>query len=311
MNISELKSAFHSNNITKPDFISSAYAMFHSKLFDYANSLGDTDIREISIDSKGVVFTIRSSGIKVRCQPGDHRSPPVETFNFADFEPAESRMMQKLFEGQRTFFDIGANIGWHSLTLSARFRDAQFLCFEPIPDTYTHLQENILLNAFSNIKTYNLALSNVSSKKDYFFYTACSGNASAVDLSTRPDVEKIECQQIRLDELMENANLPAPDFIKCDVEGAELLVFQGGIDTIRSSKPIVMAEILRKWSTKYGYNPNDIFQMFTELGYLAFTTDGYHLMPFTAMTDETLETNFFFLHPKKHTSRIQRFICQP
>lgn len=307
MNIYELKSAYHGNNITKPDFISSAYAMFHSKLFDYANSLGDTDIKEISIDAKGVVFTIRSSGIKVRCQPDDHRSPPVETFNFADFEPSESRMMQKLFEGNKTFFDIGANIGWHSLTLSARFRDSHFYCFEPIPETFRHLQENILLNAFNNIKTYNLALSNSSSKKEYFFYKACSGNASAVDLSTRPDVEKIECQQVQLDEFMRNANLPAPDFIKCDVEGAELLVFQGGADTIASAKPIIMAEILRKWSAKYGYNPNEIFQLLTGLGYLAFTTDGYHLMPFTEMTNETPETNFFFLHQKKHTTQIQRF----
>ena len=99
MNISELKAAYQANTVAKPDFISSAYAMFHANLFDYANNLSSTDIREISIDAKGVVFTVRSSGIKVRCQPGDHRSPPVETFNFSDFEPAESRMMHKLFDG--------------------------------------------------------------------------------------------------------------------------------------------------------------------------------------------------------------------
>lgn len=307
MNISELKAAYQANTVAKPDFISSAYSMFHANLFDYANNLSSTDIREISIDAKGVVFTVRSSGIKVRCQPGDHRSPPVETFNFSDFEPAESRMMHKLFDGLKNFFDIGANIGWHSLTLSAKFRDAQFFCFEPIPDTYQHLLENIRLNAFENINTYNLALSNVNSRQDYFFYKSCSGNASAVDLSTRPDVEKIECQQVRLDELMGKANLPSPDFIKCDVEGAELLVFQGALDTINSSKPIIMAEILRKWSAKYDYNPNQIFKLFFDIGYRAFTTDGYFLTPFTEMTEETKETNFFFLHEQSHGTQIHRF----
>ena len=308
MNISELKSAYQNNTVAKQDFISSAYSMFHANLFDYANNLSSTDIREISIDAKGVVFTVRSSGIKVRCQPGDHRSPPVETFNFADFEPAESRVMQKLFEGLDTFFDIGANIGWHSLTLSSRFRDAQFFCFEPIPDTYQHLLENIHLNAFQNIKTYNTALSNTTRKQNFFFYRACSGNASAVDLSTRPDVEKIECHQVRLDEFMGEAKLPSPDFIKCDVEGAELLVFQGAQDTIRTAKPIVMAEILRKWSAKYDYNPNQIFRMFFDMGYRAFTTDGYFLTPFTEMTDDTKETNFFFLHEQAHAVQINRFI---
>jgi len=220
-------------------------------------------------------------------------------------------MMHKLFEGMDTFFDIGANIGWHSLTLASSYRDARFLCFEPIPDTFKHLQDNIMLNAFTNISTYNLALSNVTTKKDYFFYTACSGNASAVDLSTRPDVKTIECTEVKLDELMEESSLPKPDFIKCDVEGAELLVFQGATETIRNGKPVVMAEILRKWSARYGYNPNEIFQMFQAMGYLAFTTDGYALKPFAEMTDDTLETNFFFLHEKEHALQIRRFLFQP
>jgi FkbM family methyltransferase len=307
MTISELKAQFREGKIEKPDFIKESYHLFHQHLFDYSASLAETDIKAISVDAKGVVFTVRSSGIKVRCQPGDHRSPPVETFNFADFEPAESKMMDKLFEGKATFFDIGANIGWHSLTLSSKYRHADFYCFEPIPATYQHLQDNIELNGLSNIHTYNLALSNTTSIQDYYFYTACSGNASAKDLTDRDDVEKVECHQIKLDELMTQQPLPEPEFIKCDVEGAELMVFQGALATLKQAKPIVMAEILRKWSAKYDYKPNEIFTLFDELGYAAFTTDGYTLKPFEEMTDETVETNFFFLHKTKHASLITRF----
>ena len=61
------------------------------------------------------------------------------------------------------------------------------------------------------------------------------------------------------------------DFLKCDVEGAELKVFQGGLATITSDKPIVFSEILRKWSRKLGYNPNEIFSFFYDLQYRAFT----------------------------------------
>lgn len=308
MKFTELKASFSSGKIDKPEFIRRAYQMFHETLFDYAANLGDTDVREISIDARGVVFVIRSSGIKVRCQLGDHRSPPVETFNFADFEPHESRMMLKLFEGGKYFYDIGANIGWHSLTLAARFRDAIFFCFEPIPKTYEYLQDNIALNAFDNIRTYNIALSNSNSPHDYYFYEACSGNASAVNLTAREDVRKVECPQTRLDDLVqESGPCCPPDFIKCDVEGAELLVFQGARETIARYKPVVMAEILRKWSAHYHYNPNEIFHLFAVLGYRAFTTDGYFLRKFSKMTEESDETNFFFLHAERHAIQIERF----
>lgn len=309
MNIAELKAAFAAGSIDKPEFIKRSYLLFHATLFDFAANLPATDIRDISIDAKGVVFTIRSSGLKVRCQQGDHRSPPVETFNFADFEPRESRMMAKLFDGGKTFYDIGANIGWHSLTLAARHRDATFHCFEPIPETYGHLQDNIALNTFTNIRTYNLALSDSNSPRDYYFYEACSGNASAVNLTARDDVRTIQCPQTRLDDLVGEQSLAAPDFIKCDVEGAELQVFRGATTTLAKHRPVVMAEILRKWSAQYDYNPNEIFRLFFDLGYRAFTTDGYFLHDFREMTEETLETNFFFLHAEKHAVQIARFLA--
>ena len=308
MRIADLKSSFKDGKIEKPEFIKNAYEQFHTKLFDYAANIGATDIKEISIDQRGVVFFIRSSGIKIRCQLGDHRSPPFETFNFADFEPRESLMMLKLFEGNKNFYDIGANIGWHSLTLAARFRDACFYCFEPIPKTYEHLQDNIALNSFSNIQTFNLALSDSNSLHDFFFYNACSGNASAANLTGRSDVQTISCPQKKLDDLLAEEVLSPPDFIKCDVEGAELLVFQGAKETLAQHKPMVMAEILRKWSAKFDYNPNQIFQLFSRIGYSAFTTDGYSLLPFGEMTEETAETNFFFLHKDKHAAQIQRFL---
>lgn len=53
----------------------------------------------------------------------------------------------------------------------------------------------------------------------------------------------IECQQRRLDDLVQDGTVPRPDFIKCDVEGAELLVFRGGRSTFdRPDAPIVLFE---------------------------------------------------------------------
>jgi hypothetical protein len=91
------------------------------------------------------------------------------------------------------------------------------------------------------------------------------------------------------------------------VEGAELLVFKGAMDTIARDKPIVFSEILRKWSEKFSYNPNEIFTLFHAQGYEAFTVKGKYLSQFGSMDENTIETNFFFLHSEKHADLIARF----
>ena len=97
------------------------------------------------------------------------------------------------------------------------------------------------------------------------------------------------------------------DFIKCDVEGAELLVFKGGLNTIKRDKPIIFSEILRKWSAMFNYDPNEIFDLFKSEGYLAFTVNTNVLLPFCRMDESTVETNFFFLHAEKHRDLILKW----
>ena len=70
---------------------------------------------------------------------------------------------------------------------------------------------------------------------------------SSRNLENLPDVKKYYIKAKTLDEYCCSNNL-SPDFIKCDVEGAELLVFKGAKNTLINNKPIVFSEILRKWS---------------------------------------------------------------
>ena len=88
------------------------------------------------------------------------------------------------------------------------------------------------------------------------------------------------------------------------IEGGELFAFSGGSKTIERDKPIIFTEILRKYCLKYNYNHNEIFEWFYSRGYRAFTVHGKTLKSFKFMDENTLQTNFFFLHAKKHSSAI-------
>ena len=178
--------------------------------------------------------------------------------------------------------------------------------FEPIPKTYQSLTTNIDLNSLSNISTHNFGFSDKGGEFDFYYYPEGSGNASSANVTGRSDTEVVKCKVKTLDEYVNESNEQI-DFIKCDVEGAELLVFKGGMDAIKNSKPIVFSEILRKWSEKFNYNPNEIFELFHKLGYLSFTVNGGFLERFYKMDESTQETNFFFLHQKKHGDLIDKF----
>ena len=97
------------------------------------------------------------------------------------------------------------------------------------------------------------------------------------------------------------------DFIKCDVEGAELFVFQGGIRTIEQDKPIIYAELLRKWSAKFNYHPNELINLLRDLGYRCFTAKENKLVEFFNMDDHTIENTFFFIHPQNHEDLIEKY----
>ena len=108
-----------------------------------------------------------------------------------------------------------------------------------------------------------------------------------------------------MDSFVREMNIQQLDFVKCDVEGAEYFVYQGGIESLRKFKPIIFSEMLRKWSAKFNYHPNDIINFLSKIGYLCFVIHEDKLEQFTLMDENTLETNFIFLHEKKHAQQIR------
>jgi len=184
-------------------------------------------------------------------------------------------------------------------------KSVKVYAFEPIPKTYDYLQRNIALNNVSNIYTYNFGFSN-KDKLTLFYYTPHdSGSASAANLATYQGVKTTRTHVKKLDGFV-NKNKMKVDFIKCDVEGAELFVFQGGLKTINEQKPIIFSEMLRKWSKKFGYHPNETIHLLYGLGYRCFVARNKRLKEIKKIDDETVETNFFFLHQIKHKQTIKK-----
>lgn len=303
-NMEEMRQCFERQALSKPDYIDGMYNHFHSQLFSYASWLQKTNVARIEVTDGKVVMTSRDNGVKIVCPKFDKRVAPIEILNFGDYELVDSNMIMKLVKPDACALDIGANMGWYDPNVS-------IYAFEPIESTYLALQENVRVNELNNIKTFNFGFSSEEKTLEFYFYPGGSGNASSANLSNRPDVKKVSCNVKVLDKTSTMLNFPKVDFIKCDVEGAELFVFQGALKLLAKDKPIVFTEMLRKWADKFDYHPNEIIELFHGLGYQCFTADTEGKLRASGLMDElTQETNFFFLHEVQHALEINQLLAK-
>jgi len=304
MNIFEIKAKYEKGNLSKQKYIEMMHQI-HTILFEYAEFIHDTDIASIEISDGNVIMTSRADGIKILCDKNDYRLAPIEILNFSGYEKSELEIIKKLIGHNFTIFDIGANIGWYSLLLSKTFKDSSIYSFEPIPKTYLQLKRNIELNGTHNIHVFNFGFSDQTGPLTFYYYPEGSGNASAAKLTDTPSIQKMTCKVKKLDDFVKQKQIGI-DFIKCDVEGAELFVFQGGLESIRQNKPIIFTELLRKWSAKFNYHPNSIIDLLVKEGYHCFSVKDGRLSGIDEITDSTIETNFFFLHERSHARQIKK-----
>jgi FkbM family methyltransferase len=307
MSILDTRNKFLTSKISKPEFIKMMYELHHFKLFEYVDYIKQTNIASIEISNDDLIMTSRDTGVKIICPLGDYRVAPIEALNFLDYETIDSAMIMQLVPSEGCVIDIGANIGWYSINIAKKYPLTKVHAFEPIPKTYSFFERNVKLNRLENITTQNFGLSNERKDITFYFYPEGGVNASSANLSDRSDTELITCHVERLDDYVKDNKLHV-NFIKCDVEGAELFAFQGAKKTLQRDQPIVFAEMLRKWAAKFNYHPNEIIMLFSSFGYRCFYAYGKALKELSAIDDETLETNFFFLHSEKHEQLISELL---
>ncbi len=300
----ELKKNFQEGKIIKASYIKKMHHL-HQRLFEYVPFIKTTDISQIEISEAGVIATAKEGDLKIFCDGEDHRIAPLEILNFDHYEKEEFELALALIGKKATIFDIGANIGWYSLLLAKKLKNSRVLAFEPIQKTFRYLEKNISLNRVKNVQAYNFGFSWQKEKKVFYYYPQGSGNASLANLAHHPSSQKITCRLETIDDFSRKRKVKI-DFIKCDVEGSELFVFQGGVTTLKEDQPIILVEMLRKWEKAFGYQPNQLINFLKDLGYDCFVAKGRRLKKITEINQETKETNFFFLHRQKHQKEIAR-----
>jgi FkbM family methyltransferase len=267
----------------------------------YAGLMAGTVIEKLVVTESGVQITTRE-GLNFSLNPAAVREAPNIVLSQGSYEPFESHLLRVMSQDAHVICDVGANIGWYALHIALNAPTSKLHAFEPIPSTYARLTTNIELNAIGqNITANPFGLSNAIGEHAMFSPTA-SGSPAASMTKLHPTEENttLTCRFSTLDKYARDKNFTRLDLLKCDVEGAELMVLQGGLETINTFKPKLLLELLRKWSSAFGYHPNDVVNLLGKMGYECYAIGADDLTHITEITGETVETNYIFIVPNLH-----------
>jgi FkbM family methyltransferase len=143
--------------------------------------------------------------------------------------------------------DVGANIGLYSLGLSSLAPKGKIYAFEPSPSAYGHLQSNLRTNGAANVDACQLAVSDTTGTvhfHDFSFFSAGSFSSDEGSLLSSESYgsQSFEAATTTIDEFVADRQLDRVDFIKVDVEGAELSVLAGAEKTLATYRPATVLE---------------------------------------------------------------------
>jgi FkbM family methyltransferase len=161
--------------------------------------------------------------------------------------------------------DVGASTGSYSL-LTTLHPGMRVFAFEPNPSVYEILLENIKRNGVEDrVTPYCIALydedgkARLSVPKDI----GASGLATLSQSPLRFKAKRVvEIETRRLDDI----EVPPPDFIKIDTEGAEVLVLRGGKQTIREHHPVMLLEHHNVNTRQMGFTLGDVTSLLEKWG---------------------------------------------
>ncbi len=177
-------------------------------------------------------------------------------------EPDWTGFVLHYLRSDDVFYDVGANIGVFTV-LASVVRDADCVAFEPVPETFSYLQENIRINGSpSRIELLNQG---VGKEKGMLRFTSNEGATNHALAADEQSDSAIELPVVTLDDVVDARK--SPTVLKVDVEGFEHDVLAGAKQLLDSpSLNAVMLE-LRNHGARYGFNENEIHKQMLDLGF--------------------------------------------
>jgi len=170
-------------------------------------------------------------------------------------EAGEVKFLESIAKEGMHVIDIGANIGITTVAIAKRIRKVgKLYSFEPLPEYFNILKDNVSSNGLENVKVYELAVTDQVGRVYFYQKELSSGIVS------EEGAEKAEVPTTTVDKFVNEKKIRRIDLINMDCEGSELLVLKGAKETLRKNKVKIFCEIHHDFLKQLGQSVEDIVQ---------------------------------------------------
>lgn len=149
------------------------------------------------------------------------------------YEINDLKRFSKYIPNDPIVYDIGSNIGNHTVYFHKYYRAKKIYAFEPVSINADLLEKTVSDNKLSNVEVFRMAVGKKAGKADLTINERNMGECKIVN-NSEGSITIVSLDEMELDK---------PNFIKIDVEGAELEVLRGMTETLASACPVIWIEI--------------------------------------------------------------------
>lgn len=190
-----------------------------------------------------------------------------KTQNFYEYEILN--IWNKYISESKIIFDIGANLGNHSLYWAIKIKPKIIYSFEPYLPTFERLKNNVKNNDINNVMIINKGVGENNGFASVKSFDETNFGSTTLQYENDPSADGIEI--VDIDNFVKENNIESVDFIKVDVEGFEVSVILGMINVLNTVKPDLWIEV--------GVNTfQEIFDILLPLGYILVDVQGSNVL---------------------------------
>ena len=202
--------------------------------------------------------------------PGNELSRVL--FLTGNFEPNELTWVSQTLTDGMTMIDVGAHIGMYMLVASKLVGDSGLvIAIEPSTREFQRLTTHVTLNDLRNVRCLQVGASSASGNALLKIASEWNSGHNTFGDFFNPEVDLIREEPVlmqTLDAIVSAQKLERVDLIKIDVEGHELKVLTGALETITRFRPRVLIEVFEETLRRQGASVEAVLSFLIAQGYV-------------------------------------------